>query len=133
MQVKIFYISLAVLTAIVFGLLYFIHKSPLWIDYWNFSIGGLGLMVVFNIFVFAIANILIKSRKINIFINFIVANILFKIALVMFYILAYVRINPPKEKVFILPFIGIYLVFAVFETYFLYQMVILKQRTDEQI
>jgi hypothetical protein len=133
MQVKIFYIRLAVLTAIVFGLLYLIHKSPAWIDYLGFSMVGLGLMVVYNIFAFGIANILIKSRKKNIFINFIVANILFKIALVMFYILGYVKMYPPKEKFFVLPFIGIYLVFAVFETYFLYQMVIVKQRTDEQI
>jgi hypothetical protein len=133
MQVKIFYIRLAVLTAIVFGLLYLIHKSPAWIDYLGFSMVGLGIMVVYNIFAFGIANILIKSRKKNIFINFIVANILFKIALVMFYILGYVKMYPPKEKFFVLPFIGIYLVFAVFETYFLYQMVIVKQRTDEQI
>lgn len=133
MHAKNFYINLAVITALVFGLLYFIHKRLEWMEYWDFSMVGLAMMVVFNIFVFAIASNLVKSSKKNIFINFIVANILFKIALVMFYILAYVRMYPPKEKFFLLPFIGIYLVFAVFETFFLYQMVILKQRTDEQI
>jgi len=133
MQDRTFYISLGILTAVVYGLLYLTHTIPAMSAYSGFSVVGLGVIVVYNILAYSMARILIKSRKSYVFINFIIANILVKMALVMFYILGYVSIYPPKVKFFIIPFVGIYLVYTVFETYFLYHMVNLKQSRDEQI
>ncbi|HRQ30954.1 MAG TPA: hypothetical protein PLU49_12805 [Saprospiraceae bacterium] len=133
MNDKNFYLSLVTLTIIVFGAIYWIHLNTVMAPYFNFSAVGIAIMVGYNILAYYVGKKLMNSRKKYIFLNFVLANIFLKIAVVMLYIMSYVKFNEPSEKLFLLPFVGIYLVYAVFETYFLYQMVNLKQRKDEQI
>jgi len=133
MSDKIFYLSLTAITVIVFGVIYWIHLNTVMLPYYEFSVNGLGIMVVYNLLAYTIGKLLMGSKKNYVFLNFVIANIFLKIVVVMVYIMSYVKFNEPTEKLFLLPFVGIYLVYAVFETYFLYQMVNLKQRKDEQI
>lgn len=121
------------MTIFVFGLISWIHLDTVLKPFFDFSVLGLGIIVIYNLLAFSIGKLLMNSKNKYIFINFIMANIFFKIVIVMFYILVYVKLYTPLNKYFLLPFVGIYLVYAVFETYFLYQMVNLKQRFDEQI
>lgn len=133
MSDKTFYLGLTALTVFVFGVVYWIHLNTVMNPYFGFSVNGLIIMVVYNLLVYPLGKMLMGSRKNYVFLNFVIANIFLKIAVVMVYIMSYVKFNEPAEKLFLLPFVGIYLVYTVFETYFLYQMVNLKQRKDEQI
>ncbi len=133
MKDKTFYLSLSIVTVILALGAGYVHNFESIGHHLGFSIVGLAVLVVYNIMAFHIGKILVKSSRKNLFINFIMGNILFKIILVMLFILGYVKLFVPEEKLFLLPFVGIYLVYAAFETFFLYQMVNLKQNKNEQI
>ncbi len=59
------------------------------------------------------------SKDKNFFLYIIIVNVLIKILSAFIIIIIYIKMREPSDKVFILPFLTTYLIFTIFETYFL--------------
>lgn len=64
----------------------------------------------------------INSTNKNIFIQTVMVNIFVKMVSILMIVVIYYKIYDPKEKVIIIPFLIIYLIYSVFETYFSYKL-----------
>ena len=53
------------------------------------------------------------------FMNVVIMNIFIKMIVSFLLIVAYVQMNAPTDKLYVLPFMMVYLIFTIFETYFL--------------
>ncbi len=68
---------------------------------------------------FFLARRSIEQKKSNFFLYIIISNVLVKILASFVIILIYMQVRSPEAKIFILPFLTTYLIFTIFETYFL--------------
>lgn len=85
------------------------------------SIGWLAMMTfsILSIIVFFLIDRVSQAKKKTLFIQIILANMMAKFACsVLIAGMYYVKMNP-TDGVFILPFIIVYIVFTVFETYYM--------------
>lgn len=63
-----------------------------------------------------------NSTNKNIFIQTVMVNIFVKMVSILMIVVIYYKIYNPKDKVIIIPFLVIYLLYSVFETYFSYKL-----------
>ncbi len=63
-----------------------------------------------------------NSTNKNIFIQTVMVNIFVKMVSILMIVVIYYKIYNPKDKVIIIPFLIIYLLYSVFETYFSYKL-----------
>ena len=63
-----------------------------------------------------------NSTNKNIFIQTVMVNIFVKMVSILMIVVIYYKLYNPKEKVIIIPFLVIYLLYSVFETYFSYKL-----------
>lgn len=88
-------------------------------DSLDFIIISLVFFALICIMIFVLAQRAVKSRDKNFFIYIIVINLFVKIVASFILVVVYTKIKEPESKLFIIPFLINYLVFTVFETYFL--------------
>lgn len=111
----------ALTLTILAGLLLYVLASTL-LDLWNYIDMALQSILFFSLFSFLIyffAERSLLSKKQGAFLSIIVANTFFKLLACFIFILIYVQLNEPGDKFFLVPFFIFYLVFVVFETWFL--------------
>lgn len=63
-----------------------------------------------------------NSTNKNFFIQTVMVNIFVKMVSILMIVVIYYKIYNPKDKVIIIPFLVIYLLYSVFETYFSYKL-----------
>lgn len=63
-----------------------------------------------------------NSTNKNIFIQTVMVNIFVKMVSILMIVVIYYKIYNPKDKIIIIPFLVIYLLYSVFETYFSYKL-----------
>lgn len=63
-----------------------------------------------------------NSTNKNIFIQTVMVNIFVKMVSILMIVVIYFKIYNPKDKVIIIPFLVIYLLYSVFETFFSYKL-----------
>jgi hypothetical protein len=64
----------------------------------------------------------VNSTNKNIFIQTVMVNIFVKMVSILMIVVIYYKIYDPKKKIIIIPFLIIYLIYSVFETYFSYKL-----------
>ena len=80
---------------------------------------GLVFFISLSIFVYKLSEKMAKSKDINAFTRLIMYNLMIKLFMSIIIVLIYYKIVEPTERLFILPFIIIYLIFTIFEAMFL--------------
>ena len=80
---------------------------------------GLLFFIILSVFVFKVAGRMARSRDLNAFTRLIMYNLMIKLFLSFAIIWLYYSIVKPDERLFILPYIVIYLIFTIFEAMFL--------------
>jgi hypothetical protein len=75
--------------------------------------------VLLSIFVFKLSLKVAESKDLNAFTRLIMYNLMIKLFMSIFIVLIYYKVVEPTERLFILPFIVIYLIFTIFEAMFL--------------
>ena len=108
-------ISSALSFGAYFGLNFLIDLS----NYLDLTIICISVFCFISISVFMLAQKAITSEDKGFFISVILMNILFKILLSFLLLVAYAKFAQPTDKNFVLPFLMVYLIFTIFETYFL--------------
>lgn len=114
-----FYLQLAVLSSATGLVLFLLTQVP--------QLQGHGILSWIGLFGFIVLSILMyytgkrsaKSENKNDFTNVVLGFTIGKMFMAILIVYAYIQIATPEDKLFILPFFGVYLVFTAFETYFM--------------
>jgi len=80
---------------------------------------AIGLFAVMCVTVFHLTELLEQATKKTGFISLIMANMLFKMVFSAVLVTAYYVKRSPDDGLFIMPFIIVYVLFTIFETYFM--------------
>lgn len=120
MQTGRFLAILGVLTLVVILLLTgFLYVFPALRAHTGFSFGTVGIFFAFSLGAFLMGKSAVKSANKYRFIQVLILIIMGKILISLLAILAYMKLTAPPDKGFVLPFIAIYLIYTVFEVYYL--------------
>jgi hypothetical protein len=82
---------------------------------------------IFNVIIFYIAKYYSRLSADKKFMNLIFSNFLLKLVIVIGIPVVYYLLNKPTESWFIVPFVVIYLVFTIFETWHLNKGAIMRK------
>ena len=87
--------------------------------YFDLSYYSIILFTLISLVFYLIGTKATKSENKYLFIHIIVYNIIVKMVFSVLLVFVYVKLLEPSNKMFIVPFILVYLIFTIFETYFL--------------
>ncbi len=85
----------------------------------QFTVVCVGTFTVINILAYYSGKRAVRSKSKYRFIQLMMILILFKMVICIGLVVAHVKINQPDSKLFVLPFLAIYLIFTMFEIYVL--------------
>ena len=119
MQWKGFVTQLLLVTLFTVILLYFCYTLLPISQYLALGIIGLVFFVLLSILIFYLARKAAVAKNLNAFTHLIMYNLLIKLFFSFIIVMAYYYLVRPEERLFIVPFIVIYLIFTIFEALFL--------------
>ena len=119
MTAKAFSLQLGILTGLTVVALILFNRYPLFGAHQALYWAILGFYFLSAVLLFAVGKKLAASPNRNSFTLFIMGAVFIKMMLTMAVLVVYLKFAEPASKYFILPFLTVYLVFTVFETYFL--------------
>ena len=119
MNLSAFIKALIATVAISIGLYYLLIQFFPAFSYTDLTWIAIGMFGLISLLVFFLAQKASKSDNKYSFLNIVVMNLFMKIFLSFIVVVAYVKITQPADKWYLVPFTMIYLIFTIFETYFL--------------
>jgi hypothetical protein len=119
MSAKVFYRQLGLLTALTALGLFLLVRFPLFQAHQALYWALLLFYILAAVFFFVIGKKTAGSDNKNAFILFVMGAVFIKMLLSMSVLVIYLKFAQPASKYFIIPFLAVYLVYTVFETYFL--------------
>lgn len=119
MRQGLFFLQLFIVSALVALILLIMEFVPALAAHHRLSWVSWFMFVVFSAGTYIFASITARSPNPNSFVRFYIISIILKMALSVGVILTYKLQFNPEDKIFILPFFIIYLIFTAFEMYFL--------------
>lgn len=119
MNSSVFTKALLVTIATSIALYYLLIQLFPAFTYTDLSWIAIGMFTVIAVLIYFLANKAINSDNKYSFLNIVVMNLFIKIFLSFIVVVAYVKMTEPDNKWYLVPFTMIYLIFTIFETYFL--------------
>lgn len=119
MENRQFYIQLlfvSLLSGAVLGGTIFVESLAPYID---LGILGLVFFIILSMVIFRLANKLSKSKNLNAFTRLILYNLMIKLFLSFIIVIIYYYVFKPENRLFIVPYAIVYLIFTIFEAIFL--------------
>jgi len=104
---------------------------PVFQDHQVFSWVSLLFFILFTFGVFYLAEKAAQSPSLNIFSSVILGVIFIKMIFIIFIVLVYKELANPNSPWFLIPFFIIYLVFTIFEVYFMSKLGKTKPKKSE--
>lgn len=132
MKARKFWTGLIIISVVTFGLILLVHRIESMQAFLDHSILSLGFMIATTIVMYFLGKAALKSSNQYAFIQLVIASVLVKIVLALGLNMVYVKIVKPDYKYFILPFIIIYIIYTIFETYALFKMALKKPNIDHE-
>lgn len=93
----------------------------------NFYWTTLSALTSYNIIIFFIANYLSKKSEDKKFLRLIFINLFLKFLVVLSIPIVYFLFYHPEDNLFIIPYVAIYIVFAIFETWCLNKSAVMRR------
>lgn len=87
--------------------------------YTDLTVIAIIMFTAISVLIFFLASNAIKSENKYSFLNIVVMNLFMKIMLSFVVVVTYVKMTEPENKWYLIPFTMVYLIFTIFETYFL--------------
>ncbi|MBR9922998.1 MAG: hypothetical protein GYB31_19400 [Bacteroidetes bacterium] len=120
MPVRSFITQLSILTLITLVLLLGVHYFiPSLQKHQALSWSSLAVFVLITILMYWVGKQTATSKNRNMFSAVVLGSVFGKMAFSLLIVVIYTREVEPDSKYFILPFFVVYLIFTIFETYFL--------------
>ena len=115
-----FFSSLLIIAALAIGLVTLLQYGAfLPPSAYEISLGSIGLFSVFCCIIYLVAVRLASSANIYQFNNVVLISVLGKLALTMAFLAVFRKIYMPESKFVYVPFLLFYILYTIFETYFL--------------
>jgi len=114
--------GLALSLLVLIPLLYYIHSFDSQKQYIDISFYTVAMFALLSIFLFFFLKRSIFSSSKQLFISITLTNMLIKMFCSIALLLIYRELNQPPDGKFILPFLSIYLIFTIFETWFMVKL-----------
>ena len=95
-----------------------VHFLPQ-LDYSDLNYYSISLYAVIALIVYFMARKALKSSNRNSFLNIVVLNLFMKVIASFILVGVYVYMTSPEDKFYLIPLTVNYLIFTIFETYFL--------------
>ncbi len=111
------YLGLFSLAAVVS--LFFMHQIPAISPFQSFSWLSCVFFIVLNIAMFGLASKSAKSQNKHNFTTVIVLFVILKMLFAVVLVFGFHKIAMPQSNAFLIPFFWIYLIYTIFETYFM--------------
>lgn len=122
MSQRSFFIQLGGLSLVTAILLYFLNRQPQLQAYSALSWISLGAFVSLSVLMYLAGYRAAMSENKNDFTNAILGFTVAKMFLAILVLIGYTQLARPQDKLFIIPFFGIYLIYTIFETYFMMKL-----------
>lgn len=119
MSRRSFYLQLTIVTGILALALFLLHRIEALQPYAGFSITSLAFFILISLVMYWIGLPAAQDKDRNAFTRLVLIFVFAKMALAVGLIIGYQELVQPIKKIALLPFFLIYLVFTVFETYFM--------------
>ncbi|MCO6478563.1 MAG: hypothetical protein J5I94_18165 [Phaeodactylibacter sp.] len=122
MSQRSFFIQLGILSFITAALLFFLNRLPPLQAYSALSWISLAVFIALSTFMYRAGYRAATSDNKNDFTNAVLGFTVGKMFLAILVILGYSQLAQPPDKLFIIPFFAIYLIYTIFETYFMMKL-----------
>ena len=130
METKTFLLQLLGVTVLAIGVTYGLHQIPTLREGGRLSAIAVGLFTLLSLLIFWRAKVAAASANRHSFTNVVMGVTMLKMFLSIVVIYAYVVLAEPANKLFVLPFFGIYIIYTVFEVYAMMQLSHTKPREE---
>ena len=132
MTVRTFWLQISVLTIGTIALLFGLSLTEPLQPYRNFSWISLFFFVILSISMYLIGKKAALSPQKNLFTQLILVFTLIKMLLSVLIVLLYHRAVLPESNWFLLPFFLVYLIYTIFETYFMIRIGKMKKPAQHE-
>lgn len=117
-----FFIQLGVISLGTFLILFFLNQLPQFAPFQTFSyISCLGFILFSALMYFLSYRAALSADK-NFFLQQVMLTTFMKMAICIFVIIGYFKLAEPSSKMYAIPFLIVYLIFTIFETYFMMKL-----------
>lgn len=114
------FFQLLVLTIMfIVAILYFMSINEKILAYIDISYYAIPAFTLLSIMIYFLTEHLEKQNNKGMLINLVIINVMFKFLLAIGIVMVYHKLKDPEDGIFVLPFIIIYVIFTIFETYFM--------------
>ena len=117
-----FFIQLALVSAGTAGLLLWINTFPQFSPHSSLNWSSLILFILLSLMMYFVGRKAALSENKNTFTNTVLLFTMAKLFLTIIIIYVYNEMVKPESRLFILPFFAIYIIFTIFETYFMIRL-----------
>ena len=108
-------ITLGILAVIMY-LLSLNAKINAYLDIAYYAIPSFALL---SVIIFFLTEFLDRQPNKGILLNLVIVNVMFKFLIAVGVVAIYYHLRNPADGIFVLPFIIVYVIFTIFETYFM--------------
>lgn len=112
---QLLFLTIGILVAIMYALS-LNEKINTYIDIAYYAIPSFTLL---SILIFFLTEHLEKQPNKGMLLNLVIINVMFKFLIAISVVVIYHKLRSPEDGIFVLPFIIIYVIFTIFETYFM--------------
>ncbi|MDF1698453.1 MAG: hypothetical protein P1U56_21560 [Saprospiraceae bacterium] len=117
---KIRFFQLLFLTvALLAGILYFMSLNEKIYEHIDIAYYAIPAFTLLSVLIYFLTEHLDKQQNKGMMINLVIMNVMFKFLIAIGIVSMYHKLRDPKDGIFVLTFIIIYVIFTIFETYFM--------------
>ena len=100
-------------------ILYFMSMNEKIYEYIDIAYYSIPAFTILSMAIYFLTEHLEKQDNKGMLINLVIINVMFKFLIAIGIVMMYHKLRDPKDGIFVIPFIIIYVVFTIFETYFM--------------
>ena len=119
MGVRKFFQLLILTIAILVGIMYFMSLNKKIYEYIDIAYYAIPAFTILCVTIYFLTEFLEKQPNKGMLLNLVIMNVMFKFLIALAVVMIYHKLREPKDGIFVLPFIIVYVVFTIFETYFM--------------
>lgn len=105
--------------AIVVAIMYFMSINEKINEYIDIAYYAVPAFTFLSVSIFLLTEYLESQPNKGMLLNLVIINVMFKFLIAFGVVLIYYKLKEPKDGIFVLPFIIIYVIFTIFETYYM--------------
>ena len=119
MSTSKFFSLLLMTIGILVLIMYFISLNEKIYEYIDIAYYAIPSFTLLSIGIFFLTEYLEKQPNKGMLLNLVIINVMFKFLIAIAVVLIYYKLRNPENGIFVLPFIIVYVIFTIFETYFM--------------